>query len=225
MLSREPYHRRSGLARFTSLLLLLCITCGALVAQKVLVCDVAVAAASHREAALVASLKRLQGTLASRNAESGGAGATFSARGGQLGAAGGVWALTRPAQNAGGVTEPLSAPEKVRYDRRIAEKEMVAQRAKKAALQARSDADVCREQLAAALAAAGRNSSAESVPPAGSDVVVLVELQSRARRLEGKLAAAVQREVALQGALDEARAANAALRAQVAGGSEEDERT
>ena len=116
------------------------------------------------------------------------------------------------------MTEPLSAPEKVRYDRRIAEKEMVAQRARKAALQARSDAEVCREQLAAARG--GTNGSAGVGPPAG-DMAVLVELQSRARRLEGKLEAAVRRELALQEALAEARVENAALRAQVAGSEEE----
>jgi hypothetical protein len=67
-------------ARFASAVLLAAITLGALAAQKVLVCDVAAAEGALREAALVDSLKRLQGSLASRNAQSGASLTAFQAR-------------------------------------------------------------------------------------------------------------------------------------------------
>jgi hypothetical protein len=81
-----PYYGASGAARplrtarFASALLLLAITLGALMAQKVLVCDVDAADAAEREAALVQSLKRLQGSLASRNAQGGGSFTAYQAR-------------------------------------------------------------------------------------------------------------------------------------------------
>ena len=67
-------------ARFASAVLLAAITVGAMVAQKVLICDPAAAEAAQRETALVDSLKRLQGSLASRNAQSGASYTAYQAR-------------------------------------------------------------------------------------------------------------------------------------------------
>ena len=67
-------------ARFASAVLLAAITLGAMVAQKVLICDPAAAEAAQRETALVDSLKRLQGSLASRNAQSGASYTAYQAR-------------------------------------------------------------------------------------------------------------------------------------------------
>jgi hypothetical protein len=67
-------------ARFASALLLLGITLAALMAQKLLICDVDAADAAEREAALVQSLKRLQGSLAARNAQGGGSFTAYQAR-------------------------------------------------------------------------------------------------------------------------------------------------
>lgn len=66
--------------RFASLVLLAAITLGALAAQKVLVCDVAAAEGAQRETALVDSLKRLQGSLAARNAQGGASYTAYQAR-------------------------------------------------------------------------------------------------------------------------------------------------
>jgi hypothetical protein len=78
-----PAPRPPRAQRLASLLLLLAITVGALAAQKVLICDVDAEDAAIREAALVASMKRLQGTLASRSAQGGASFSAFQARTGE----------------------------------------------------------------------------------------------------------------------------------------------
>jgi hypothetical protein len=235
------YARPPRAARLVSLLLLFAITFGALAAQKVLICDVDAEDAAIREAALLSSLKRLQGTLATRSATGGASFTAYQARacacacacvcvgregGGKRRAIPatcvrvcmrrrGVWrargpcgagaarcarrarqaALTRRqlplgrrsarnhvahatcatlvtllwlmfsgrrlscavcarAQGAAGAGADLSAPEKVRYDRKVRDKEISAQRAKKDAAAARAESAACAAQLRA-LAAAG----------------------------------------------------------------------
>jgi hypothetical protein len=247
-------------ARFASAVLLAAITLGALAAQKVLVCDVAAAEAAQREAALVDSLKRLQGSLASRNAQSGASLTAYQARTlRHAHRASKRDAIRHAAVNAdmrlavlclarcqGAKGASLSAPEKVRYDRRIQEKEIAAQRAKKDAAAARAEADECTAQLQALSAGAGDGAGADSAAAAAAAAAMTAgraeakKLRAQLQKADTRAAAAASRERALQArrhsyafvtgffrtdalrvaraqeALDGARAEAVALRAQIA---------
>lgn len=127
-------------ARTASLLLLITLLLGALTLQKVLMCDVEEDAAAEREAALVASLKRLQGGTAAR--------------------------LTATAEHPQ-PQDALAASEKLRLERKIVEKELRAQRAHKEAAACQAQLSILAggadaQNGAAAAIAASMKATAES---------------------------------------------------------------
>jgi hypothetical protein len=92
----------------------------------------------------------------------------------------------------------LSAPEKVRYDRRIQEKEIAAQRAKKDAAAAKADAAACREQLQEAGGSGAAGAAAGAAGTGGGGAAETKRLRARVRTLEADAAAAAEREHLLE---------------------------
>jgi hypothetical protein len=94
--------------RLVAFLFLLSLVLGSTTVHKVFVCDPQLDAAAEREAQLLASLKRLQGSLALRATQGSDVPTSFT---------------------HGAASPGLTLADKVAYDRRVADKELMAQRA------------------------------------------------------------------------------------------------
>lgn len=117
----QPHGRGGGASfRLVVALFLVSLVLGSTTVHKVFVCDPQLEAAAGREAQLLSSLKRLQGSLALR------------ATGGDS-----------PTTFTGAASSPgLTLADKVAYDRKVADKELQAQRAHR-------EAAACEAQLLA----------------------------------------------------------------------------
>jgi hypothetical protein len=162
------------------LLLMVSLVLGTWTTHKVFVCDPQLEAASEREAQLVSSLKRLQGTLANRATQ-------------------GVEDMpihnTRFSNTAstgtGASSTGLTLADKVSYDRRIADKELQAQRAHKAAA-------ACQSQLQALVANVTAGSADAAVAAEAAVTAASVASEVEARRLRKATRVAEQRALAAE---------------------------
>ena len=160
----------SGSFRLVVALFLLSLVLGSTTVHKVFVCDPQLEAAAEREAQLLSSLKRLQGSLALRATQGTDVPTSFA---------------------HGTATSPgLTLADKVAYDRRVADKELQAQRAHREAAACEAQLLALARNVSAASAASGDGAVAAAAAAAAAAASAASHTEVKALRKAARAAEA-----------------------------------